>query len=83
MKAITNFLATSGLTQSEFARRIGVTQPMVYQMSRGLRPVPEKICVVIEQETGGAITRKDLRPDDWHLIWPELIGQRTQEANHA
>ena len=20
----------------------------------------------------GAVTRKDLRPDDWHEIWPEL-----------
>lgn len=23
-------------------------------------------------ETGGAVSRKELRPDDWHRIWPEL-----------
>ena len=26
----------------------------------------------IEKLTNGAVTRKDLRPDDWHEIWPEL-----------
>jgi DNA-binding transcriptional regulator YdaS (Cro superfamily) len=30
-------------------------------------------CVLIEQATGGAVTRRDLRPADWHCIWPELI----------
>ena len=30
------------------------------------------LCVSIERETDGQITRKDLRPDDWHMIWPEL-----------
>lgn len=29
-------------------------------------------CVAIERATGGAVTRQDLRPQDWHLIWPEL-----------
>ena len=38
------------------------------------RKVPVEHCVRIEQLTLGAVTRKDLRPDDWHLIWPELIG---------
>ncbi len=26
----------------------------------------------IERATNGAVTRRDLRPDDWHEIWPEL-----------
>jgi DNA-binding transcriptional regulator YdaS (Cro superfamily) len=34
-------------------------------------PSPEN-CVVIERATGGLVTRKDLRPDDWERIWPEL-----------
>lgn len=37
----------------------------------------EKICTAIEQITNGQVTRKDLRPDDWHLIWPELIPKET------
>ena len=31
------------------------------------------LCVAIERATNGAVTRRDLRPNDWHLIWPELI----------
>lgn len=29
--------------------------------------------VAIEKATDGAVRRWDLRPDDWHRIWPELI----------
>lgn len=31
-------------------------------------------CVAIERATSGAVRRWDLRPTDWHQIWPELIG---------
>jgi DNA-binding transcriptional regulator YdaS (Cro superfamily) len=37
----------------------------------GRKPSPEN-CVVIEMVTKGAVTRRDLRPDDWKRIWPEL-----------
>lgn len=30
------------------------------------------LCVSIERATNGAVTRRDLRPDDWARIWPEL-----------
>jgi DNA-binding transcriptional regulator YdaS (Cro superfamily) len=40
---------------------------------RGTKVAPEH-CVVIERETAGKVTRKDLRPDDWWAIWPELPG---------
>ncbi|WP_132477967.1 hypothetical protein [Paracandidimonas soli] len=29
----------------------------------------------IEAITGNAVTRRDLRPDDWERIWPELAGK--------
>ncbi len=35
------------------------------------RPSPEN-CVSIEKATKGAVSRQDLRPDDWARIWPEL-----------
>ena len=28
----------------------------------------------LESASSGSIRRWDLRPDDWHLIWPELVG---------
>lgn len=40
---------------------------------RATKVAPE-YCVVIELETKGAVTRKDLRPNDWWAIWPELPG---------
>lgn len=35
-------------------------------------PSPE-YCVAIERATNGAVSRRDLRPDDWYRIWPELV----------
>lgn len=32
-----------------------------------------KICVSVERHSGQLVRRWDLR-DDWHEIWPELIG---------
>lgn len=33
-----------------------------------------KLCVRIERESGGLVTRRDdLHPDDWAEIWPELV----------
>lgn len=37
-----------------------------------VRGVPIEQCNPIECATFGAITRRDLRPDDWQHIWPEL-----------
>ncbi len=31
------------------------------------------LCVSIEQESKGLVTRRDLHPDDWQDIWPELV----------
>ncbi|RYH35614.1 MAG: hypothetical protein EON54_19655 [Alcaligenaceae bacterium] len=31
-------------------------------------------------EARGITTRKDLFPEDWHLIWPELADQPTPAA---
>lgn len=42
----------------------------------------EKLCALIELHSGGVVTRQELRPDDWHVIWPELV-PREQEAAHA
>ena len=40
----------------------------------------------IERITDGAVTRRDLRPDDWQRVWPELaqpIPQAQGEAAHV
>ena len=57
---------------AKLALRVGAsTQAVSNWRARG---VPLEHCAAIEHVTGGAVRRWDLRPDDWHRIWPELIG---------
>ena len=60
---------------SKLAGLVGVKPPTVSQWKNGKRPVPTERASDIEQVTNGAVTRKDLRPDDWHRQWPELAEQ--------
>lgn len=30
------------------------------------------LCVLLESESNGAVSRKELHPDDWEKLWPEL-----------
>lgn len=61
-------------SQSALADAIGVKQPTISEWVRGARPIPIARCMEVETVTGGAVMRWDLRPDDWHRIWPELVG---------
>ncbi len=62
--------------QAEFARLCGTTIRYLRKaISLRIRLGP-LFCVGIERETCALITRKHLRPDDWHLIWPELVSAR-------
>lgn len=58
--------------KSRLAAQVGGYASDVSDWLAGNRPVPVHRCAAIERATGGAVTRRDLRPDDWHLIWPEL-----------
>ena len=49
----------------------------------GDRPLSPIRCVAIEQATAGAVTRQDLRPDDWAAIWPELAAPATAGQGSA
>ncbi len=54
------------------AEHLQVPQSFVSKMVSGEKPVPIAHMAAIEGFTQGAVIRRDLRPDDWHLIWPEL-----------
>jgi len=58
------------------ARALGVTTQAVWQWASGARNIPVQRCVQIEQLTKGAVSRRDLRPNDWKKIWPELERKR-------
>jgi DNA-binding transcriptional regulator YdaS (Cro superfamily) len=73
LKAYTEKLPHGGTTA--LAERLGISRVYLSQLSarqRGREPSPE-LCVQIEIATEHAVHRWDLRPDDWHRIWPELI----------
>ena len=69
---LSEYIKTTKVSGQELAGMLGVSQPVVSSWVIGRKPVPEKRCVEIERLTSGAVTRKDLRPDDWADIWPEL-----------
>lgn len=58
--------------QSSLAEAIGAFPSDVSNWLAGRRKPSISKSVAIEVATQGQVTRRDLRPDDWHLIWPEL-----------
>lgn len=39
------------------------------------KPCSEKLASLIEAASGRRVRRWHLRPDDWHIVWPELVGK--------
>lgn len=78
------YLESGFETAASLAAKVGVSQAFVSHWRTGFRPVPIERCVAVERATGGLVTRKDLRPHDWHLIWPELAeGAEEPEETQA
>lgn len=67
-------LTSQGICIAEFARQLDVSPDQLRQWVFGYAGrIPGPVsCVRIEKVTNGAVTRRDLRPDDWERIWPEL-----------
>lgn len=59
------------------AAKIGIGQTAVSNWKARQGPVPVEHCAAIELATEGKVTRKDLRPDDWQRVWPELAEPAT------
>lgn len=56
----------------KLAERLFVSSSYLSQMASGRCSVSPARCVEIEAATDGKVSRRDLRPDDWQKIWPEL-----------
>ena len=78
------FNQPGALTVARLRELIGAkSDAQVRQWQHGYadrRPGPV-YCVAIERVTNGLVTRRDLRPDDWHLHWPELVTQELAQAS--
>ena len=42
----------------------------------GYKSCSPALAVAIERESGCAVRRWELRPQDWFAIWPELVGTK-------
>lgn len=60
------------------ARQIRAHEPDVSRWASGRRPIPVRYGALIEQATGGAVTRQEMFPEDWPRIWPELSSVAAQ-----
>ena len=80
---LSNYLQTKGRgSKAKLARDIRAHASDLSDWMAGKRPVPLHRCTAIEMATAGAVSRKDLRPTDWHIHWPELAPQ-VSEAGEA
>lgn len=57
---------------SVVARRLKVSVQAACFWRDGERLFPEKHGAELESACGGKYTRKDMWPDEWQTIWPEL-----------
>ncbi|WP_076503555.1 YdaS family helix-turn-helix protein [Pseudacidovorax sp. RU35E] len=72
MDAIARAIEAGG-GPAEVARRLGVTTQAVCFWRDGSRKLPVRYGAAIESACHGLVTRRDLWPDDWKAIWPELV----------
>ena len=72
MEALKTWLGSERGRGTALAHYLKVKQPQVAAWLCGKRPIPLVHGVAIERFTGGAVTRKDLYPEDWQRVWPEL-----------
>lgn len=59
---------------ARFAMSLGIAPAYLSQMATRRRPVPPDVAPELERLCARNVRLWDLRPDDWHRIWPELIG---------
>ena len=55
----------------ELAQQLDIEEQYLYQIMRGLKTASPALAKQINTADPRAQLR-DLRPEDWHLIWPEL-----------
>lgn len=58
--------------QREFACKCETSVEYLRKAISKKQKLGAALSVSIEAHSGGAVSRKDLHPDDWEKIWPEL-----------
>lgn len=58
-----------------FAKRCQTSAGHLKNVAYGYKPCGIALAVSLEAESGGVVSRKRLRPNDWKRYWPELAPQ--------
>lgn len=75
MEALREYLnSLSSADQASFAAACGTTIGYLRKAISTKQALSPVVCSLAERHSHGAARRWDLRPEDWHLIWPELVG---------
>jgi DNA-binding transcriptional regulator YdaS (Cro superfamily) len=57
----------------EAVARTGTTRGYLKQIAYGNKQASAGVASSLERESLGMLTRQSLRPNDWAVIWPELV----------
>ena len=74
------YFRSESLAAKKLAKALDISPSHLSQMASGKTPVSPARAVQIENATCGAVTRRDLYPDSWERIWPELRDTNEQPA---
>lgn len=77
-----DYLASERGRAVQLARHLGKSSAFVNQMASGKRPVPADLCLAIAEASEQRVPVWKLRPNDWHRIWPHLIGHPGLAPTH-
>ena len=57
------------------ARKLKISSPAVCLWRKAGIPKDKRIYLAaeIEEKTAGMLNRKGMFPEDWHIIWPEIV----------
>jgi len=69
---LTEYIGSGRGNATCLATALGICTSYLSQLASGYRPISAARATQIEALTGGLVTRRDLRPNDWAQIWPEL-----------
>lgn len=73
METLRNYLNALSLErQRVFAVSCGTSLEYLRKAISKKQKLGAALSVLIETNSGGSVSRKNLHPDDWEKIWPEL-----------
>jgi DNA-binding transcriptional regulator YdaS (Cro superfamily) len=81
-KLITYLNSLDTDARADFAKRCRTSEGYMRKARSAKQRFRSELCVRIEQQSNGAVTRRDLR-DDWAEVWPELIQPKNGKIDRA